>query len=51
MIRTAMQELLEELQTMTAREWIINAAWAVIIAATPTGLLMAAMILPGVIVR
>lgn len=49
MIRTAMEELREELQTMTAREWISSAIWAVIIAATPTGLLMAAMILPEVI--
>ena len=51
MIRNGIHELLEELQTMTAREWISSAAWAVIIAATPTGFLMAAMILPGVLIR
>lgn len=48
MIKTALKEL-KGLRTMTAREWIEAAALAVAMAAIPTGLLMAAMILPGVI--
>lgn len=48
MIKTALKEL-KELRTMTARDWIEAATLAVITAAIPTGLLMAAMTLPGVI--
>lgn len=51
MIKNGMRELLEELQTMTAREWISDAAWAVLTVGSTLAFVLGPMLLPEVIAR